>query len=393
MFGLFHVGLLIPVAAGVPMPLLNAGDLRWVGTPAFSSAAFLASVAMAALTIGYLVRRRVGERLDPGSPDAYPAESAAAHPDGAGTVGTVLLVAGILLWTYNVRQTDGWSLGSSYASFLSATSATNMPAAYLLMGFGLGSVSASARSSTRKRALLIFAAWAVLAFTLGLRGEVIIPAAGYLVVAARRRELRVRPWMGLVAVAFLAAGSAVRVVRNLGLATATLGLKDVDPFNGITELGYSIRPLVVISNFHDRLGEPFVGLETYISPFRRIIVGRILGGQVPSVSEDPAVFGSIILQRIGPIGGSPAAEAYRVGGLLALVAAMFVIGFVVACLDTQPSSTIRNVAVGLFAFILLLWVRNDFTPVPAQSLTALSVLLLVWFLDQRTRSPAPARSV
>ncbi|WP_270888467.1 O-antigen polysaccharide polymerase Wzy [Pedococcus sp. 5OH_020] len=377
----FHVGLLLPISLGAPVSLFNPADLKWVESPGFVSAAVLAAIAITAFTLGYLLRYRFIDK-----PPEAPPPTAAKGNDGAGIVGATLLLAGVLLWLFIVLRSGVPIIGSSYAGFLEATSGTQLPTAYLLMGFGMGAVAASDRQGVRRVALVAFGLWAVPAFLLGLRGEVIIPAACYIVVAARRREIRLRAWMAFAGVAALAAGSAVRVLRQFGLGGGGTSLTAFNPFEGIAELGYSIRPLAVVSNYHDRLDEPFVGIATYLAPFRRFVVGRLLGGEVTPVADDPTVFGAMIARRVGPIGGSPAAEAYRSHGLLGLVIVLALIGILVATLDSVRVTQYSNATIGMLAFALLLWVRNDFTPVPAECASTIPVLLAIWVLNQRHRS-------
>jgi hypothetical protein len=157
-----------------------------------------------------------------------------------------------------------------------------------------------------------------------------------------------------------------------------------NPFDSLVELGSSIRPLTTMINYHRQNGEVFVGIDTYLAPFRRVIVGRILAGSAIPVEADPSVFSTMILQRVGPIGGSPAAEAYRSGGILVMVIVMFLIGLAVASLDALPNDRYSNCLVGMLAFVVLFWVRNDFTPVPTEVVTALAILMCIWMLEQWT---------
>jgi len=296
-----------------------------------------------------------------------------------------MLVLGIALWLYNAISSGASVFGSSYLVFLAATKQTDMSTAYLLMGFGLVLSAVGRQRKSRNLALSLFVLWSLPALLLGLRGEVIIPATAYLIVAARRRFIRPRAWMFAVAIVALAAGSAIRVLRLVGDKGSTIDIGIFNPLDGLKELGGSIRPLVVMINYHDQYGEPFVGMSTYLAPFRRLIVGRILGGQVTATANDPFVFSTMIAQRVGQIGGSPAAEAYRSGGVVVMVVVLFLIGFAVASLDSLPNEKYPNCLVGMLSFIVLFWVRNDFTPVPADTMTAFVVLATVWIFEHSFR--------
>ena len=390
LFGLFHAGLLIPTAIGTPVRLLNPRDEQWVSSPGFASAATLVAIAQCAFSVGYFIRHQVkGGVIDRIGPKNVlnPTEIV----DGPGAVGISLLSVGLVIWSYNALISGVSIIGSSYGDFLTRTTDTNMPIAYMMIGFGLSVVSSSRHRSIRRWALALFALWALPAFTIGLRGEVIIPSAVFAVVAARRRKIPLRLWMVLAAIGVLAAGSAVRVIRQFGLGSGDAALKTFNPFDGITELGYSIRPLTVVSNFHDRLGEPFVGIATYLAPFRRAILGRVLGGEVLSVPNDQSVFSGMIRQRVGTIGGSPAAEAYRAGGVLGMLCVMILIGLLIAHLDSVSSTRLNDAAVGMSTFMLLLWVRNDFTPVPIEFAAMVLVLVSIWLFEQRHQSGSRTR--
>ena len=392
LFALFHCGLLASVGLGVSPALLNAGDARWLYSGTLPFAALVVALGQCAFTTAYLLTSGRTEdgpvgRDAPAEPaglteDVGPSEDVLAG-DGAGIAGNLLLLAGIALWTFFTLSSGVSVLTSTYVAFLAATSGAPMPYAYLLIGLGFAAASASRRPRSRALALAVFSVWAVPALALGLRGEVIIPAAAYLVVLARRREVRLTVRTALVAVAVLAVGSLVRIVRQFGVAAAldldTLG--SAGPLSALTELGYSIRPLIVVRTF-ELGGEPFVGGGTYLAPIRRV-VADVLGLPSTPAGEDPVVFSTMIAERAGPIGGSVAAEAYRSGGTITVVAVLALLGVLVARLDSAPRGPYRDAAVGMVAYSLLLWVRNDVTPVPLQLGCAVAVLCMMWLLSQR----------
>lgn len=387
LLALFHTGLLMPMALGLPLELLYPSDEQWVRTDAFARSTVYVALAQCALTIGYLAAARVGTFTEVAKPrpDPTPAPS-----DRAGVIGIALFAVGAVLWVYYALHSGVDLLGSSYLQFLAATRETPMPVAYLLMGFGIPVSAASRNANARLLALVLFAVWSFPAFTLGLRGEVIIPAAAYVVVAARRRQIPLRPWMAAAAVAVVAAGSAVRAIRQYGLGGAGTSLASANPLIGLTELGYSIRPLVVVVGYRAR-GEGFVGYGTYVAPFRRVFIGRLLGGDTLSVAEDPTVFSTMIATRVGTIGGSVTAEAYRSAGVLAIVLVLFLVGLALARIDRGQSSLLSDCMAGMIAFSFFLWIRNDFTPVPVQLAFAGALLLVMWTLQRRSHPTSRAR--
>jgi hypothetical protein len=388
LFSLFHMSQLFPLVSNSPVPPFVPNDRFWIQTPGFHSAVVLAAIAQAMFTLGYLVNARTTGRVrSPHAPIEVRIEEATIL-DGPGIVGVTMLVLGIVLWIYSVSSTGASFFGTSLLGFLALTQNTHIADSYLLISFGMAVVSSSRWVVLRHRALLFFGLWSIPAFVLGLRGEVIIPIAAYLIVAARRRPIALRPWvLAAAGIGALAAGSAVRVVRQYGAGARAFDVASFNPFAGLAEMGGSIQPLTIVVNYHQS-GEPFIGVDTYLAPFRRLIVKRILGGDALPVKTDPAVFSSMIAQRVGQIGGSPAAEAYRSGGVFVMVILMLLIGVIVASLDSLPNTTLMDSLVGMLACVLLIWVRNDFTPVPAQAFEAFIVLVPIWLLEQwsKTRS-------
>lgn len=386
LLALFHTGLLVQMALGPDLALLNPGDVRWVRSEAFGRSTVYVILAQCALTVGYLAAAR---RQVPAVGVPVQADPARPSTDRAGVLGIALFGIGALLWGYYALSSGVSLLGSSYLQFLAATSETPMPVAYMLMGFGVPVAAASRNANARRLALVLFAIWSLPAFTLGLRGEVIIPAAAYVVVATRRRHTPLRLWMAGVAVGLVAAGSAVRAIRQYGLGGAATSLESANPLSGLTELGYSIRPLVVVVGYRAQ-GEDYVGYGTYLAPIRRALIGRLLGGDTLSVSDDPTVFSTMIARRVGTIGGSVTAEAFRSGGTIAILIILFLIGLTLALIDRSRSSLMADSAAGMVAFAFFLWIRNDFTPVPVQLAFAGAILLVMWALQQGPRvTPTP----
>ncbi len=380
LFVLFHVGLLVPTALGASPSVFNERDIQWILSDGFTSASLLVTVATSALLVGYLVG------FNPRHQESRIEETQVwLRLRSVGQIGLLLLSAGCLLWIYNVLA-SGAVLSGSYAAFLESTASTSMPTAYLMMGLGMSTLSAGPSRTARRAGLVIFAVWSAPAFMLGLRGEVLIPLAAYLVVAARRRPISLRPWMAFAFVGGLGLGAAVRVIRQVGFGSG-FDLASFRPFDGITELGYSIRPLVVSVDWHELYLEPYVGIDTYLAPFRRLLVGRILGGEITPTADDPAVFSSMVSRRVGPIGGSPAAEAFHAGGVVGIVIVLVAIGVLVARLDSLDTTPLRNALVGTLAFVLLLWVRNDFTPVPFEVGVAVGIVLMIRVAANLRRTP------
>ncbi len=95
LLALFHAGLLVQLAVGPDLELINPGDERWVRSDAFGWSTVYVGLALCALVVGYLVaaRRPVPET----SPQ--PADVGGQSIDRAGVIGIGLFLVGALLWS------------------------------------------------------------------------------------------------------------------------------------------------------------------------------------------------------------------------------------------------------------------------------------------------------
>ncbi|MDX6239472.1 MAG: hypothetical protein QOG10_4287 [Kribbellaceae bacterium] len=399
LFALFHIGILVSAALGIPPPLLSITDARWVYSAAYPWAAVAVSTSMLCFLAGYfgITASRSTKRERPNDVSETP--TAPIHESIAvGIVGLIVLALGIVSWFAVVIMNGPGLMTGSYSQFLRGTQGTILPFAYLAIGLGVSLAAAGSNAAMTRVSLATFAVFALPAFLLGLRGEVIIPIAVWLVVAARRRVIKFHFSSIIVLIAALAVGAAVFQMRTVGVGAVRWETVAISPADGLAELGYSIRPLVMTYQWHDLSHEPHVGLGTYIAPLERLVEGRLLGRPTISVAEDERVFSTVVATRVGPIGGSPAAEAYRAGGLTGMVAVMLLLGVITGLFDVVRRSAMRNALVGCAGFILLLWVRNDFSPVPLQIVCALLVLGIAWLMDKLlsardTVRPQPVRAM
>lgn len=370
LLGLFHCGLLLPYALSGTVRVFNSRDTTWLYGPVLAEAAWVAAVGIAAFGVGYAVLTRPVETGGPPA-DVPPGATVDSRSLSLGIVGLVIFSTGLAAWLYWSLQSGALTLGGSYLDYLARTSDKPLPYTYLAMGLGLP-MTAAASPAIRRVGLGLFLVWAGPAFLLGLRGEVILPLAAFLVVAARHRRL---PLWAIAGGGFglLSLGAFVRGFRTAGLGTGSINWGAFNPLDGVAELGYSIRPIVTVVGWR-ATGDPQVGLDTYLNPVLRLL-SVLVPMDAPSVSNDPAALSTSVRTRVGPIGGSTIAEAYRAHGLLSLIAVMALVGLTCRILDNLPTDQEWDALVGGVAFILFLWIRNDFVPVPAQILL---MLFVVW---------------
>ncbi|WP_408897267.1 hypothetical protein ACJ5H2_20400 [Nocardioides sp. R1-1] len=361
-FGMFHGGLVVSYAIIGDEALVGRGDNDFVEPLALLRPLTAVLVGLVCLVAGFLVAARLAPRRDG---DAEPA----AARDRTGAVGLVAVVVGcgIVFWTLS---RGGLSLASGYGDFLEAAATSTYGYGVLLVGYGSAFLLAAGRGHRVLGLVAIGGVGAVL-LVLGSRGAVLFPAVAMLYAAAKRRRLRPVVALALAAVG-LGVTSIIRVTRTEGLRALTAGAGDFSPWQGLAELGYSIYPVVVVQGWMDGGEEPRRGTTLVAVPLR--FLEGVFGGAVP-VEEDHRVFNVEIMDRQGPIGGSPIAEAIRNGGIPFVVVLMAAIGALL-WLSVRAQGR-RGVLWGIVILLpLLIATRNSFAPIPVQwAIGSLMVLM------------------
>jgi hypothetical protein len=312
-FGLFHGGLLFSVAVRGYQSLVAPADQDWVFGHYLPEAvrlsiggcvAYLAAVQWARAR---LARELVGER----PPTVPPAQRTRV-----GAVGLGAEVFGLCLMVYGIQSAGGalTVLQSGYNSYLrAADNNTSVSYALVLIGIGAG-LAVMGTPAQRRAGLLVFAVFALVAFPLGLRGEVLFPLA--IVVAVEVRQGRRVPTV-LAVPAVLVILVLIGLVRQTRAEGVTSLFRDgwfSSPMDSVAEMGHSLYPTVVVERWHDT-GEPFAhGVTLVAVPIR--LIERLTGWHGGPPAPDYRLFNVEILNRVGPIGGSLIAEGYRNAGLL-----------------------------------------------------------------------------
>ena len=387
LLGVFHCGLLLTYAVNGSVTLLNSRDTAWLWSSGLPEAAWVSALGVAAFGTGYAL---LSGRAAPAGAPSERGPMSDSTSENMGIVGLLAFGAGLAGWLFWTIASGAFALGGSYIEFLSRTADKPMPFTYLAMGLGLP-MTAGASRTVRRVGLGLFVLWAGPAFLIGLRGEVILPLAAYLVVAARHRRL---PLAGMAVGGFtlLCLGAFVRGFRTAGLNNGAIEWRAFNPIDGLAELGYSIRPVVTALGWRVT-GEPPVGMDTYLNPVRRLL-SPVVQTDTPTVVQDPSALSTTVSGRIGPIGGSSIAEAYRVQGAFSVIVVLLLVGLTCRVLDSLPVTETWDALVGGSAFILFLWIRNDFVPVPAQILLMLFVVGLASLLPSKPSGrPAAVRGL
>ena len=391
----FHFGVAAMFATGTSFDRLRAQyDFRWLAVYPMSELFAVATLGVVSATVGVAALTCWRAVCAPEAvPAPAPEPGAVVRPDLRAPVGFVVLTASAAGLVAIVLGAGGLSLlfGSYADAGQTALRAPLVP--YVLFGMGLGLVLAAVGgpSRWRRRSLVVFALLAVVALPLGLRGEVLFPAVSAAAVAARRRVL-LRGVVVLVgAVALLALIGGLREIRESGLAAARLSAITFSPVDGIAELGASIRPIGAVLEWRDELGERPGPGSTLYGQLDRLVEGRLLGRPQPSQFSDERLFNVLMMNREGPIGGSPIAEAYYDFGASGVVVFLMATGLVLAWMDHGRRGRGSETACVVLLVPLVVEVRNAFAAVPFQVLLGLAVLGLIRLLETLTARRASRR--
>ncbi|MCL9797953.1 O-antigen polysaccharide polymerase Wzy, partial [Frankia sp. AgKG'84/4] len=378
----FHFGVAALFATDTSFGRIRAQyDFRWLSVFPMSRLFAVATLGVVSATVG--VAAMTGWRALRPNPVAavdHPApDEPSQRPDLRAPAGFLLLAASVVGLVATVLAAGG--LGLLFGSYAdvgqSALRAPTVP--YVLFGMGLGLVLAviGGPSRWRRAAVVLFAVFAVVALPLGLRGEVMFPAVSAAAVAARRRVV-VRGVVVLVgAVLLLAFIGGLREIRQSGLSGVRLQAITFSPVDGIAELGASIRPIGSVLEWRDGLGERPPPGSTFYGQLDRFVEGRLLGHPQPSQFTDERLFNVLIMNREGPIGGSPIAEAYYNFGRPGVILFLLLTGLAVAWMDHGRSARRTATACLVLLVPLVVEVRNAFAAVPSQVLLGLAVLGLI----------------
>lgn len=382
---LFHAGLIIPWAMGQrPSASIRDPLDLWMFRDSTVAAIWLTELAC----IGYVFGTRLAALRPARTDRAGPSDR---ELDGIITVaGVVFLLVALAGWFLISIGAGGFGLiFGSYEAFLKATEATPIANIYLLADFGVVLLAASPWSRGHTVSLVCFGLWSLIAFPLGLRGEVLFPSLTALSVYAYRR-IPLRPRRAVViAIGLLAAIAVIRNVRAVGLSNVGEASLSFNPLDGVAEMGASLRPVSEVVFWHE-MGDDFDDGATYWAPIDRMLYYVVPGWTRPPADEDRRMMTNLIMERAGPIGFSVVAEAYRNFAAPGVFLVLALIGFLLGRLSGWPDDRVYQCLAGFVLIALLGHVRNSFVPVPAQLAIGAALLgALVLFARARAERVRP----
>ena len=372
-FWCFHFGLIAVLASGyVGVEDLSVWDLSWLLGPHAADASVLALAGMLAWACGAsIVFLRRGQQ--PSGGHAAPTETAHSF----GPIGSLMVLGAVATWSLIVVATGGLTgFFVSYIQYRQMTADLGPVLGVIWLVLGCGIVlSVSGRAGwLRTSAGIVFAALAVVALPIGLRGEMMFRGVAALVAAARcGRGLSTRNAI-VLGVALLAIIPIVREVRLTGLSGLSNAVLEPRFYEGLAEMGASLHPVEKVVRWHAE-GEPFERGGTYWAPIERAAARLLPGITVAAADDDSRITNVLVTDRVGAIGFSPVAEAYRNFGPLGVVAVLALLGAVMGAIDTIRDRRTAVLTLAMLYVPLLVNVRNSFVSVPAHCAAGLALIL------------------
>lgn len=376
-FWVFHFGLIFAYAIGAQ---LIEEEARWLHQWFFlrntHAAIVLACSGLAACVTGVYL---AGLIWGGPSEQAPPASDDPPLRAGLTVAGFWLLGLSVAAWVVIGLLSGGPGLlFGDYMTWLGATADTPTIWVYYGVGVGMTLMAIGSSHSLRRWGFAVFGAWALVAFPLGLRGEVLFPLTTALVVMARRKTPLPTGLVVVSTLFLLFAIAVVRDLRNEGISRANTSSIRANPLSALGEMGASLRPVVEVLNWRDR-GDAYLYGGTYWAPIERALTAVLPVWERPPADQDERIMNVVVQRRVGPIGFSVLAEAHRNFGTYGVPAVMLLLGVLLGWLESWPATPARAAVLGVVFVELLFHVRNDFIAVPVHVVLALCLILFVRF--------------
>jgi len=262
---------------------------------------------------------------------------------------------------------------SSYGAYLSAMKNQPMVSLlfvyiYLFIGLFLIIVSVSYKPGFGYLYFVVFGVWAAIAFKIGLRGEVMFPAAASAAMFSRQRIPISTIKLGALVVLMLI---ATVIVKNARVSGNYSEIENINPLNAIAEMGSSIRTIQEVIKWRKQDFPELLG-ASYWAPFERQLA-LFLPIKRPPAMEDKRLLNVVVMEKAGPIGFSPIAEAYVNFGEKGIIIVSIVLGVLFARLDSLPSRVTTDIFIGVSIVPLFVMIRNSFTFIPVQVIIGLVI--------------------
>ncbi len=364
-FWCFHFGLIAVLASGLIQPHeLSPWDQLWLLGPFGGDAAVLALIGFTAFAAGASLINASDTSAD--SRTTPSDEHDGAHPFGP--VGSTLVFAAIVLWCGTVLMTSGASgFYGAYGDYLDGIDQVGgfMGLVWLALGGGIVMSVTGRHGWLRTSAIAAFGCMALIALPIGLRGEIMFPTIAALVAAARCGWTLSPGRACAFLIALLIVIPSVREIRSTGLK----GLPDVAlelrMFDAFVEMGGSLHPVEKVVRWRAE-GDALDMGASYWAPVERAASRVLPGLQTSAAEDDMRIMNVLVTDRVGAIGFSPVAEAYRNFGAVGVVLVLGLLGAGLAAIDRIADRRLAVLAIAVLYVPVLTNVRNSFVSVPLQ---------------------------
>lgn len=382
---IFHFGLIFINGFGLKTsPGFNEYISKWFFSYYGNYSVVLVTIGLASLVAGILFMNTFGS--DNLKREKKP-EKFCNQNEVLTIAGFLLVAVPVLAWFFIVLSHGGIKLlTGSYESFLKTT-ADYLSGwfFYFPIGWGLIILTVASASKLRRFGFAFFVLFAMVALPLGLRGEILFPIFSSLAVAGMKgMHLNLKKTL-ILGFCLLCAITALRQIRHVGINAVTMSELTVTPVDSLAEMGSSIRPVVEVVSWSGS-GEDYIYGQSYWAPIDRILVYFVPGWTRPPAQEDDRLLNLLVQERVGPIGFSPVAEAYRNFGKIGVVIIMFLTGLLLARINLLPPTQTNQLIAGFIFFPLLVQVRNAFVFVPFNIAIGFLLIYLLHFFYKKNGS-------
>ncbi len=354
LLGLFHLGLVVPLALGLELPSAERPD--WLSSPQLPLSLGLVAVAMLAFTLGAGLAPR---RAAPAPPSAVPTSRGELYLAGlavAALGATLLLKGAVELGVFS----------SGYGTFFERMLVDDVRLLWMgLMLFPIGVLIAAAGATRRQMLVVGLVLVGVLAplFLSGFRGPVIVHVASLLAVWAHKDRRLARGLGVALFAAALVLAPAIRAARA-GSDDESPDARARGPLAVVLEAGGSLHPLVVTAERIGTGAEGPWGGRSYA-----IALGRVMLNVSSRRSSEeyltPSAWATLQADEWAyengyGIGFSGVAEPYLNFGFAGILVVFLALGMVVRTWERWLARDPYLAAIGAASFGFVLWtVRNE----------------------------------
>lgn len=375
--GVFHIGLVLANSVeGISDQDILYQISRWFYTPETDNAIHVVNLAM----IGFSLSAILFSKEAPQTSDLL--SDSLTYRKRLFNIGGLLLGAFIVLFFAVIIATGAIN---SYGAYLEVMATNPLYAVifsylYFFIGIAFVFVCVAYAPGFGYLYFALFAIWALFAFKIGLRGEVMFPSA----VAAcmlGRKGAPLSGWiLAILVLLFLIVTGIVKNARVSGDYSQDLGL---NPLNAVAEMGSSLRAVQETVKWRKNDNFELLAGGSYWAPVERQLALFIPQLDRVDVEQDGRLLNIVVQKKAGPIGFSAVAEAYINFGEKGVILVFFVIGWLMAKLDSSASTIRNDILIGVALLPIFVTIRNSFIHVPVQLILGLSLATLLMYLGYK----------